>query len=119
MTEYSTILLDRTNWDALVDSAGSIAVADPAYSLAQDVASAIKLFLGEAYYATNRGVPYRQVILGKRPPLPVFKAKMVAAARTVPGVVSAVCYVTSFTNRAITGQVQFTDERHQTQTVAF
>lgn len=117
--EYDTIVLDQTNWDAIVDASGNIGVASPPYSLAQDVASAIKLYLGEAYYDTSSGVPYYQVILGLAPPLAVFKAQMVAAAMTVPGVVSATCYVTTFKAREIRGQVQFTDSRHQTQSVSF
>jgi len=119
MTEYSTILLDRTNWGPLVDASGNIAVAAPPYALAQDVASAIKLFLGECYYATNRGVPYWSLILGKQPPLAVFKAQIVTAALTVPGVVSATCYVTFYTGRLVTGQVQFTDEQHVSQVAGF
>ena len=118
-TEYDTLLLDRTVWDVVIDSSQNIAVASPPYSLAQDVASAIRLFLGEAYYATTQGVPYWQLILGQQPPLPVFKAQMVDAAMTVPGVVSATCYVTSYTARKITGQVQFSTADGTTSTVGF
>lgn len=110
MTEYSTLCLDRTTWDLFLDADNNIALASPPYALAQDVASAIKTFLGECYYDTGLGVPYWSQILGHNPPLALFKAQMVAAAMTVPGVVTAVCYVTAYSNREITGQVQITDD---------
>jgi len=104
----STLLLDRTLWDLTLDSKGNIAVADDPYAIAQDVASACKLFQGELYYDTTKGVPYFQEILGHRPPLSVFKAALVKAALTVPGVQSAVVFVSSLTNREIQGQIQVT-----------
>lgn len=107
-----TLLLDRSKWDLVLDVAGNIAVASNPYSQAQDGASAIKLFQGEAYYDTTRGVPYWQSILGKTPPLSLFKAKMVNAAKTVPGVADAQCFIESFDpkTRVVTGQVQLEDE---------
>ena len=116
---YDTLLLDRTTWDLTVDASRNIALASAPYSLAQDVSSAIKLFLGECYYDTSRGVPYWSTTLGKTPPISLFKTQMVNAALTVPDVVSAVCYVTAFSGRAITGQVQFQDSSGLTQAVGF
>ena len=40
----NTLLLDLTNWDLLVDASGNIAVASDPYSVAQDVASAVRVF---------------------------------------------------------------------------
>jgi hypothetical protein len=112
-----TLLLDLSTWDVLVDSSGNIAVAMEPYSLAQDVASAVKTFLGEIYYNTTLGVPYFQQILGKTPPLALFQQYIVNAALTVPDVVSATCVINSFTNRTVQGQVLFTDINHQTTTL--
>ena len=104
-----TLLLDTVAWDLVSDLSGNIAVASDPYSLAQDAASAIRLFQGELYYNTRPGVPYWSTILGKAPPVPLMKAKFVAAALTVPGVVSAKCFIRSITNRGVRGQVQVTD----------
>ena len=104
-----TILLDTVAWDLVVDADGNIAVASNPYSLAQDAASAIRLFQGELWFDTTLGVPYFQDILGKTPPLSLIKAKFVEAAKTVPGVVEAVCFITGITDRRLTGQVQITD----------
>lgn len=106
----NTALLDNTSWDLLTDSAGNIAMARPPYAYAQDVASAIKLFFGELWYNARAGIPYFAEILGHSPPLVVFQEYMVAAALTVPGVVSATCVISSIDDRKVTGQVTFTDE---------
>lgn len=115
-----TILLDRSSWDMVLDLNGNIAVADVPYALAQDAASAIKTFLGECWYDTTLGVPYFDQILGQAPPtVSLMRAKFEAAALTVPGVVSAKCFITSFTARKIGGQVQVTDAAGNVTTAAF
>lgn len=101
-----TLLLDRTTWDLVIDAAGNIAVASDPYSQAQDMASAIRLFLGECWYDTTRGIPYWSQILGHRPPAALMKAQFIRAALTVPGVASAVCFLTTGPARAVLGQVQ-------------
>lgn len=103
-----TLLLDQTTWDLVLDISGNIAVASEPYSLAQDAASAIKLFQGELWYDTTKGIPY-DAILGYSPPLAYLKSLFEAAALTVPGVVEARCFIASATGRTITGQVQVTD----------
>ena len=106
-----TLLLDTAAWDLVADAAGNIAVASPPYALAQDVASAIRTFLGEVYYDTSLGVPYFQKLLNQSPPASLFQTYMVDAALTVPGVVSATCVIESLNlkTREVTGQVQFVD----------
>lgn len=104
-----TLLLDTDLWDLVLDASGNIAVADVPYALAQDAASAIRLFRGELWYDTEPGVPYFDQILGQFPPIALMKAEFEAAAMTVPGVVAARCYITSTDGRLVTGQVQVTD----------
>lgn len=103
----STLLLDQTAWDLVLDANGNIAVASEPYSLAQDAASAIKTFLGECWWDTTVGVPYSK-ILAQNPPLALLKQAMVDAAETVPGVGAAVVFIQSVAGRAVTGQVQVT-----------
>lgn len=115
----STLLLDIVSWDHAVDSSGNIAVAGEPYSQAQDASSAIRTWLGELYYDTTVGTPYDK-ILGIGPPnIPLLKSYMVTAAKTVPGVVSAVVFISSITNRGVSGQVQITNSNGQTATAAF
>lgn len=110
MTMYDTLLLDQTAWDLVLDSSGNIAMASPPYALAQDVASAARLFLAELWYDTTKGVPYFEEILGTLPPLPLLTGYLEKAALTVPGVVTAQCVITSISNREVVGQIQFIDE---------
>lgn len=104
-----TLLLDQSDWDVLVDTSGDIALASEPYAIAQDVASAIRTFKAEVFYDTTQGIPYFEQILGHAPPLEYVRAQMVAAALTVPGVVSAKCVIQSLTDRTLFGQVQFID----------
>lgn len=112
-----TLLLDTDQWDLVLDAAGNIALASEPYAFAQDVASAIRLFAGEALYDTGRGVPYFDTILGQAPPVVVFQEAMKRAALTVPGVVSATCTITQVADRQVTGQVTFRDVNGQVGTV--
>lgn len=114
-----TLLLTTDTWDLTADASGNIAVADPSYSLAQDAASAIRLFLGELYYDTTQGIPFFEQILGRAPPVSLMKAYFNRAALTVPGVVSAQTFIQSWTDRKITGQVQVTDAAGNTTAAGF
>ncbi len=105
-----TLLLDRADWDLLVDANGNIAMASNPYALAQDAASAIRTFVGECYYDAAKGVPYFQSILGQSPSASYLTARFEAAALTVPEVVTARCYLQNLDNdRVLRGQVQITD----------
>lgn len=104
----TTILLDPVAWDFLVDASKNIAMASPPYSLAQDVSSACRLFLGELWYDTTIGVPYWGSILGQAPPISYVAFKLQAAALTVVGVATATAYITSISGRTVRGQIQFT-----------
>lgn len=106
-------------WDLTLDVNGNIAVASPPYALAQDAASECRLFAGEAYYQTSRGVPYWGQILGLAPPLSLVRAYLNRAAQLVPGVVSSSVFFTSFVNRKLAGQVQVTDESGTTVAASF
>jgi hypothetical protein len=114
-----TLLLDLSQWDLLADAAGNIAVAEAPYALAQDVASAVRTFLGEVWYDTSLGVPYFQDILGKTPPVTVFQELIAKAAKTVPGVVTAECTISAFEGRKVTGQVVCAEANGRQFTVAF
>ena len=114
-----TLLLNRDNWDIFTDASGNIALATDPYSRVQDVASACRLFIGELWYDTSKGIPYFQQVLGQMPPMSLVKDLMVKSALTVPGVVSAQCVITGFSNRTISGQIQFIDVDGAANNVTF
>lgn len=103
----STLYLDPLSWDLTLDASRSIALAVAPYERAQTVANACRLWLGEAPYNTNRGIPYETEILGKQPPQRVLAGWYERESVTVPGVVSAVA-VLQYADRSLTGQIQCT-----------
>lgn len=102
----TTLLLDRDTWDIVLDASGNIALASEPYSQVQDAASACKLFEGEAWYDTTIGVPYFTQVFRGAQPVQVLKARMVLAAQSVPGVVSATVVLTALSGRTLGGQIQ-------------
>lgn len=103
----ATLLLDRDTWDICLTANGDIAVATEPYALEQDVASECRVFEGECYYDTTRGIPYLTSILGRPVPVQILKEKLAQAARRVPGVRTATAYLTDISGRSVSGQVQF------------
>lgn len=115
----SSLLLDQTAWDLVLDANGNIARADAPYAIAQDVACAVRTFLGEIYYDTTRGIPYWTKVLGKLPPASLLIEMINNEALTVSGVVTVQTFITSFSGRAITGNIQFVDVNNVSHTVNF
>lgn len=114
-----TIFLQPDTWDLTLDANRNIARATNPYALAQDAASACKTFQGEVFYDTTQGVPYFAEILGKRPPLELLKADYQRAALTVPEVIAARVFISSFEERHVSGQIQVTDSQRVVTAAGF
>jgi hypothetical protein len=119
-----TMFLNPQTWDLAIDASGNIAAAQDPYALAQNAASAIRLFLGEQWYNTTLGVPYltangRSQILARPVNVPLMKATLAAVAETVTGVSTAQVFITSIADRNVRGQVQVTDENGTTTAALF
>ena len=115
----NTILLDQSRWDIILDASGNIALATDPYAIAQDVASAVRTFLGECWFDTTVGIPYFDKILGQNPPIPLVQSLIEKAALTVPEVVKASATITSFEGRTLSGNVQVTTSSGITIPVSF
>jgi hypothetical protein len=115
----TSLLLDQSAWDLVLDVNGNIALAGAPYSLAQDVASAIKTFTGECWYDNSLGVTYWQEILGHLPPLSYITQQFTTAALTIPNVQEVQVTYQSFENRVLLGQVQFIDTDGVSASVSF
>lgn len=116
----STLLLDRTTWDLVLDASGNIAVASEPYSTVQDVASAIRVFAGECYYDTSKGLPYMRLILGRSQSAGVFRTQAQQAALTVPNVTAAKCVITAISaQRQLSGTIFLSLSDGTTQNVGF
>ena len=105
----NTLLLDQSAWDLVLDVNGNIALAEAPYSVAQDVASAIRTFLGECWYDSSLGITYWQQILGQLPPLTYIQQQLTNAAFSIPNVQDVQVTFQSFSNRILSGQVQVID----------
>ena len=100
---------EANNWDLSLDAGGNIATVSGSEAIAQDVACAIKTFLGEAYFDTTLGIPYFPQVLGEGYSLPLLQALMNAQALSVPGVVQAKTTLTRTGDRGVTGVVEVVD----------
>lgn len=117
----ASLLLDAT-WDLTTDTSNNVAVIDEPDSLAQDAASAIQTYLGEYYFDTTVGVPWLTQILGVNPPptLALLKQILVSAALSAnPDIASAQVFLTTFSSRVISGQVQVVSVSGQTSAANF
>lgn len=114
-----TLLLDRTSWDLCLDANGNIAVASEPYAIAQDAASACRLFKGEAWYNTAKGIPYFGQILGYAPTPLLVKTFLQTAAQSVPGALSVTVFLSDLTARSLSGQVQITTSTGEVVTAGF
>lgn len=83
-----TLLLDA-QWDLTVDAGGNIASVTGPYAIAQNVANAVRLFVDDAYFDRDRGIPHFQIELGHKPPYSILRTRILQAARSVEGVADA------------------------------
>lgn len=104
-----TLYLQPDTWDITLDSSGRIARSTQAYAIAQNVANAVRLFTGEAFFAMDEGIPHFDIELGKtRPALSVLRARMREAALNVEGVLDAQITLDDVQERKLTGEILLT-----------
>ncbi len=115
----ATLLLDRATNDLCIDALGNIAVATEPYSIVQDAASACRVFYGEAWYDTSRGVPYFDQVFSGTTPLAVLRERLAAEAKRVPGVAGATVSLAPIGGRKLAGQVELRLTNGTVQTAAF
>lgn len=109
----NTLYLIPKTWDLVLDSNGDIALAKDPYAKAQDVASAVRLFSGELYYNTDKGIPYFEETLGKKQSFSLYRYRLIQAALSVPGVLSADADIEHKDGRKAAGSVRFTDQENR------
>ena len=104
-----TLYLQPDSWDITLDSSGRIARSTQAYAIAQNVANAVRLFTGEAFFAQDEGIPHFDIELGKtRPALSVLRARMREAALNVEGVLDAQITLDDVQERKLRGEILLT-----------
>lgn len=104
-----TLFLMPSDWDLRLDTNGNIGLAEEPYALAQDVASAVRLFDGELWYDTRKGVPHFDEALGRVPSYSLYRHHLEEAAKTVEGVVAAKATLLHRDGRILSGNISFID----------
>lgn len=121
-----TLLLSE-DWDLTLTSNGRIALApgrsgsaerDNAYATAQNVANAARLFLRDAYFDQERGIPHYNIALGLVPHESILKKRLRQAALSVEGVAEAVVTFDRAEGRVLGGNIQLTLTNGETAHVA-
>jgi hypothetical protein len=115
----NTLQLSDLNWDLVLDSSGNMATRTNGIAIAQDVASAVRLFFGELWYAADIGVPYFADVLGQAYVPSIVQALVEKAALSVPGVVQAQCNPLTVVGRTFTGNIKVIDTVGESHNVHF
>ena len=106
-----TLLLARDAWDITLDGVGRIALTQGDIATAQNVANECRLFLADACFNQDEGIPHFILQLGKARAEGSLKDHLRAAAKAIPGV-ETVTEVTLFDfdpqTRALHGTINFT-----------
>ena len=103
-----SLYLNPETWDMQLDASGNLKTTEGDYCIAQSVANAQRLFRGEAYFNTHKGIPYFRYIEGHMPPDSLIMAYLEQAARSVPKVAAARVRLSGFAERAVHGETIIT-----------
>ena len=120
MAHTRKTLLLNSQWDLTLDKSGRIAVAEGAYATAQAVANECRLFTNDAYFETERGIPYYLIALGKKLSPSVLRARLRDAAHLVEDVEDVTDVVLESLDtetRRVTGEIKFTSKEGEDASV--
>lgn len=98
------------DWDLHVDPAGNLPVIYGAYSVAQNVANAFRLFTEDAWYFPEKGIAHFLIELKKEPMLNVLKSRLRQAALSIDGVVDCEISLLNIEGRDLSGMATLTLE---------
>lgn len=101
-------LLLTNDWDITLNSAGNLAIADKNYSIAQDVANAVKLFTDDAFFDTRAGIPHFEITLKRNVSASVVRARIKETAENVNGVKNATVNIIELNNNILQAEIQLT-----------
>lgn len=105
------------DWDIQLDSNNNLNIIDDKKRVAQDVACACRLFLGECIFFINKGIPYFDDILAVKPNFELLKSYLEDAALIVPNVEAVEIISYNFNNRNLAADIRITDNLDTVATV--
>lgn len=104
-----TLFLNPSNWDLSLDSSGRIEHSAGAYAVAQNVANNVRLFVKDAFFAQDEGIPHFDIELGKKPAPALLRARIREAALKVDGVKTAAVTLDELhPDRKLSGLIELT-----------
>lgn len=114
-----SLLLDIDTWDFIIDADRNMALCSAPYSVAQDVACAIRTFIDEVIFNLDEGIPYFDTILGHTPPLQLVQGRITEEALKVNGVSQARTLISKSDQGEISGEIQIIDTAGEALNVRF
>lgn len=96
------------DWDLHVDPAGNLPVRYEAYSIAQNVANAFRLFTDDAWFFPEKGIAHFLIELKKEPRLNVLKSRLRQAALSIEGVKDCEISLLNLEGRDLSGMATIT-----------
>lgn len=88
MAQKTSIKLNN-DWDICLDDFGNLQTCHEDAAICQDVACALRLFTNDSYYEPNKGIPYRDIVLGVTPFESLVRSELINTAKSVDGVLDA------------------------------
>ena len=95
-------------WDLSVDENGNIAMVDGGLRIAQDVATSCRVWKGECLLNTERGIPYKEEIMGLQPNMSVLQAYASQEGTRIDGAEIITIKDVTFENRVLKPDIQIT-----------
>jgi len=116
--QSTSLYLDPDSWDITFDANGSLKTVSNPYSIAQDVACALKTVYGECYFDNTIGVPYYDQLLGRPVTTSAVISKLKSEAERLSTVKSVnVTLVPDRTTRVTKGYITITDTNSESSTL--
>ncbi|KLP39867.1 hypothetical protein [Enterobacter ludwigii] len=110
-----TLYLNPDKWDLQLDGNGDLLINSGPLAIAQDVASACLTFRREVWFDNTLGVPWKEEVLGERPPPGLIQRRMETEALRIAGVAEArALLITDRKTRQTRGIITTTDSSGQT-----
>ncbi len=120
MSKDYTLVLDD-NWDITLNDDGSILTATGAYAIAQKCANAVRLFIRDAYFAQQKGIPHFDIELGQHveTAIPVLTSRIKSTVLAIEGVAECEVSLLKGDNRIMGGIVYITTDDGYTAQAEF
>jgi len=116
--QSTSLYLDPDSWDLTLNANGALKTVSNPYSIAQDVACALKTVLGECYFDNTIGIPYYEQLLGRPVTISTVISKLKTESERLSTVKSAnVTLVPDRSTRVTKGYITITDTNSESSTL--